>query len=366
RVTAIAYGPLHGNRILDTGPGDPVHLLNRDGNPVDNTTVTPLASGDHLVVRGDTTYLVADDGLFTYRVTYLTGRNPDLLALTRPDGQLYPLPRTLDGTTLHDHVIRHTDATPTPTRANPNPPQGHRLTLHTPERAITYHADTGRVIENSDGTDGTDGTPGFQRVNDVEYLLLTPEHRAIPVQQLTESTTSTRPTTPDLGDTDLTVHMAFVPDRPGNPGSDASDGSGVPGPARHGMGDSNVELTELPHPVRLSGHDGRSTGTLTTPPGGGAPTLTRDGQPVATDDIRITDRAILIRTGTTTTFHDPHDGHFLANLHVHRDGPLADHIAITRAGQPPLLIRLDGQPTDLHVHHTGPLTGHIAITRAGQ
>ncbi|RKN03034.1 hypothetical protein, partial [Streptomyces radicis] len=270
-------------------------------------------------------------------------------------------PRTLDGTTLHDHVIRHIDATAPPTRANPNPRPEHHLTVYTPDHRATYDAHTGHFIEN------TDGTPGFQRVNDVEYLLLTPEHRAIPVQQLTESTTRTRRTTPpDLGDTDLPVHMAFVPDRPGNPGSDASDGSGVPGPARHGMGDSNVELTELPRPVRLSGHDGRSTGTLTTPPGGGAPTLTRDGQPVATDDIRITDRAILIRTGTTTTFHHPHDGHFLANLHVHRDGPLTGHIAITRAGQPPLLIRLDGQPTDLHVHHTGPLTGHIAITRAGQ
>ncbi|RKN05119.1 hypothetical protein, partial [Streptomyces radicis] len=203
-------------------------------------------------------------------------------------------PRTLDGTTLHDHVIRHIDATAPPTRANPNPRPEHHLTVYTPdERAITYDARTGHFINN------TDGTPGLQRVNDVEYLLLTPEHRAIPVQQLTESTTSTRPTPPDPGDTDLTVHMAFIGE-PRMPGLGQGQGGPVLGAdaGRTGSFDIPVEggaelrLTFAPDTGRVTAAD------AVTPDGGQRLGVTLEPQGDV-DIVRVTRDDGTVRTVRT-------------------------------------------------------------------
>ncbi|WP_183091762.1 hypothetical protein, partial [Streptomyces radicis] len=301
---------LDGFSILDIGQGSPLRLLDANDTVVGNATVTRPENGDFRIDRGGNHYVVGEGGDLRRHVIALSGRedHPDLVARIGPEGLPSPHPRTTDGTTLTDHVVRFTGPPHAPTS----------LYVHGPDQHLSVYDPTTGVFHG-----------------DVPARDL--RHAGQP-QAPEEPTGGTALTTDDIRHTLETTHI--------RPGSSGSDGSGSPGPARHGMGDSDVELTELPHLVRLSGHDGRPTGTtLSIPPGGGAPTLTRDGQPVTADHIRITERSIGIRTGATTTFHG-HDGRFLADFRTHHTGPLTGHVVIAEAGQSPRLIRFDGQPSD--------------------
>ena len=174
RSTPVAEGPLAG-RVLLTPEGGVPRLLDGAGRPVPETTVTRLATGDHLVATGGAHHLIEAGGA-AHRVVPLTGRpgGPDLFAVVRADGTVHPFPRAADGTTLPDHRVE-----PRPGAGGADAPPS--LTVHTPDRrAVSFDAGTGRFRSDDPGA------AGMNRIDVAEYRRLGPADQALVRARLAE------------------------------------------------------------------------------------------------------------------------------------------------------------------------------------
>ncbi|SOD64037.1 hypothetical protein SAMN06297387_11416 [Streptomyces zhaozhouensis] len=231
RALPVTSGPLDG-RVFLIPEGAPPRLVEADGRAVPDAEFTPLGSGGHLLsTDGGMHHLIEPGGTDIHRVIVLTGRpgEPDMMAVVRSQGEIYPHPRGADGVTLTDHTVRRVD--PTEIGADGRYVRGApKLVVYTPDsRAVSHDLFSGAFRSDQPSM------PGAHRVTEVDYRLLTAEDRAVVHQYLMEAAKRPAPPTPDIPRT-LIVGKAMdeSPLWPAPGGASGSGHAGGAGTAGHG------------------------------------------------------------------------------------------------------------------------------------